>query len=259
MKSGTITVALGGDVRGSLCQFCDQTECGISKEKACVQACTMFMERVLENEVRYTIHEWEVRKNVIIMDPDGFNRKDPDLMKRRFTEQEFDAALPLCTAMISSPGSKTRFWNNELISLGSEMQKVQRLKTHKEALEEELFSTKMAIDETTEDINNLTAQLDDAPISTISQTDAKIISDRLAEVAKGSADKCSMHNVPCDCKKICAKEITKDPQWECPQGLDKFEKEHLGCNGCRNRSGCLSAKHNVRCGQYAYVSCEDDL
>lgn len=39
--------------------------------------------------VRKTIVEWCKQFKVVIVDPDGFDRKDPDLYKRLFTEEEF--------------------------------------------------------------------------------------------------------------------------------------------------------------------------
>lgn len=40
-----------------------------------------------------TINEWCDRHNIIMLDPDGFDRTDPELFERKFTEQEFMAGL----------------------------------------------------------------------------------------------------------------------------------------------------------------------
>lgn len=42
---------------------------------------------------KHTIKEWSEIKGVVILDPDGFDRKDPDLMERTFTEQEFNEGM----------------------------------------------------------------------------------------------------------------------------------------------------------------------
>lgn len=39
--------------------------------------------------IRATIKDWEVITGIRVLDPDGFNRKDPQLMERLFTYQEF--------------------------------------------------------------------------------------------------------------------------------------------------------------------------
>ena len=49
------------------------------------------------DEFLYTIKQWEIIKGVKILDPDGFDRTDPKLYERFFTEKEFDKALINCT------------------------------------------------------------------------------------------------------------------------------------------------------------------
>jgi hypothetical protein len=48
---------------------------------------------------RLTIDEWCKRKRVTIFDPDGFDRRDPNLYSRLFTEQEFMRGLMLCSIL----------------------------------------------------------------------------------------------------------------------------------------------------------------
>ena len=50
---------------------------------------------------RKTIDEWAVEYKLKVMDPDGFDRKDPHLNTRRFTREEWEEGLPLCTIMMS--------------------------------------------------------------------------------------------------------------------------------------------------------------
>ena len=52
------------------------------------------------DEFLYTIKQWEIIKGVRILDPDGFNRTDPKLYERFFSEKEFDEALLYCTIEI---------------------------------------------------------------------------------------------------------------------------------------------------------------
>lgn len=42
---------------------------------------------------RNTIHEWEWITGITVLDPDGFDRKDPNLYERLFTHQEFKEGL----------------------------------------------------------------------------------------------------------------------------------------------------------------------
>lgn len=39
---------------------------------------------------RYTINEWGKIKGIKVLDPDGFDRRNPDLMETLFTEREFE-------------------------------------------------------------------------------------------------------------------------------------------------------------------------
>lgn len=47
--------------------------------------------------VKLTIEQWADYYNITVLDPDGFDRKNPNLMKEVFTELEFREGLPLCT------------------------------------------------------------------------------------------------------------------------------------------------------------------
>lgn len=48
-------------------------------------------------EFRATIRGWEILLDKHILDPDGFDRSDPDLMKRLFTRTEFYEGLKSST------------------------------------------------------------------------------------------------------------------------------------------------------------------
>ncbi len=45
------------------------------------------------SELKKTIEEWSDIYGVYIFDPDGFDRSDPKLMERKFTEEEFKKGL----------------------------------------------------------------------------------------------------------------------------------------------------------------------
>jgi len=49
-----------------------------------------------------TLQEWADIDGLIIYDPDGFDRSDPEIMSRKFTRQEYDAGIMLCS-IISKP------------------------------------------------------------------------------------------------------------------------------------------------------------
>lgn len=47
-----------------------------------------------------TIKEWAELRGIKIIDPDGFDRNDPNLWDKKITEQEFYEKIMLCTIMI---------------------------------------------------------------------------------------------------------------------------------------------------------------
>jgi len=46
-----------------------------------------------------TLAEWEEEYNIEILDPDGFNRRDPYLYHRKYTREQFLRGLSLSTIM----------------------------------------------------------------------------------------------------------------------------------------------------------------
>lgn len=68
-----------------------------------------------ETAVKKTIAEWERELNVRVIDPDGFDRSDPDLYKRKFTSEEFRRGVMTSTCQFlvgyttrpESPGPMT--------------------------------------------------------------------------------------------------------------------------------------------------------
>ena len=46
---------------------------------------------------KHTIFEWEEITGIKILDPDGFNRKDPKLYSRLFTKEEFEKGVIFST------------------------------------------------------------------------------------------------------------------------------------------------------------------
>lgn len=57
---------------------------------------------------RRTITEWERYFGITVLDPDGFNRRDPHLRKRRFTEREFTKGV-LWSTCIFPEGNRFLF------------------------------------------------------------------------------------------------------------------------------------------------------
>ena len=43
--------------------------------------------------MKKTLEEWAVQKGIEILDPDGFDRADPDLYTRKRTEEEFEKGV----------------------------------------------------------------------------------------------------------------------------------------------------------------------
>jgi hypothetical protein len=48
-------------------------------------------------EVKKTINEWGKFYGIRVLDPDGFDRSDPNLYTKLFTKEEFKKGLPFCT------------------------------------------------------------------------------------------------------------------------------------------------------------------
>ncbi len=49
------------------------------------------------NDERKTLTEWSEEYGFTLLDPDGFDRSDPDLRTRRFTREEWERGWPSCT------------------------------------------------------------------------------------------------------------------------------------------------------------------
>lgn len=47
--------------------------------------------------IKKTIHEWQQEYDFAIMDPDGFDRKDPKMRERLYTRKEFEQRVCGCT------------------------------------------------------------------------------------------------------------------------------------------------------------------
>ena len=45
----------------------------------------------------HTIEEWADMEGVKVLDPDGFDRSDPELWEKKYTKSEFDNRLVYCT------------------------------------------------------------------------------------------------------------------------------------------------------------------
>jgi len=57
---------------------------------------------------RKTIKQWQEEFGIIIHDPDGFDRSDPDLMNKKFTKEEFEKGAMLSTIEQKGSGTITR-------------------------------------------------------------------------------------------------------------------------------------------------------
>ena len=58
-------------------------------------------------EEKKTIPEWEEEYGVDILDPDGFDRSDPNLYEKKFTKEEFEEGLMYCTIQCQPPEEET--------------------------------------------------------------------------------------------------------------------------------------------------------
>lgn len=53
----------------------------------------------MDKEERKTIQEWTKEDGYKILDPDGFDRTDPNLMTKKITKVEFNRGVSLCTVI----------------------------------------------------------------------------------------------------------------------------------------------------------------
>jgi hypothetical protein len=49
--------------------------------------------------LKKTIEEWSKEYGIKVLDPDGFDRSDPNLMNEKFTKKEFEEGLWTSTIM----------------------------------------------------------------------------------------------------------------------------------------------------------------
>jgi len=59
----------------------------------CVKDC-------IYNDKTKTIEDWSKEYGIEMMDPDGFDRKDPELFNRKFTREQFNKAVGRCTIQV---------------------------------------------------------------------------------------------------------------------------------------------------------------
>jgi hypothetical protein len=64
----------------------------------------------MSKETEKTIGEWAEIYGVQILDPDGWDRTDPELWTREITEKEFNKGIVFCTIMVHKGG---RLWPTE--------------------------------------------------------------------------------------------------------------------------------------------------
>jgi len=58
---------------------------------------TQYKMNLKERIKKKNIQEWAKEKGYEILDPDGFDRKDPKVMTRPITEEDFEKGFLLCT------------------------------------------------------------------------------------------------------------------------------------------------------------------
>ena len=51
----------------------------------------------MKKEILKNIQEWAKELGYVILDPDGFDRSDPEVMTRLRTREEFDKGFLFCT------------------------------------------------------------------------------------------------------------------------------------------------------------------
>lgn len=51
----------------------------------------------MDKKMKKNINEWAKEKGYLILDPDGFDRTDPEVMTRLRTKEEFEKGFLLCT------------------------------------------------------------------------------------------------------------------------------------------------------------------
>lgn len=58
-----------------------------------------------------TIKEWEKEYDFRILDPDGFDRSDPNLYSKQFTREEFEKKAVSCTieGKVNAKGKRSIF------------------------------------------------------------------------------------------------------------------------------------------------------
>ena len=76
-------------------------DCMGSCSSICVNACAGYCAGACEVEALsgnlHTIQEWATLDGIKVLDPDGFDRKDPLLWERKISIDEYRRGLPLCT------------------------------------------------------------------------------------------------------------------------------------------------------------------
>ena len=58
-----------------------------------------------------TIEEWAVEYGIEVLDPDGFDRSDPDLMNKKFTRDEFLDGIIFCTIQFYKDSKLKQEWD----------------------------------------------------------------------------------------------------------------------------------------------------
>lgn len=52
--------------------------------------------------MKKTLEQWAVQKGIEILDPDGFDRTDPDLYTRKMAEKEFEKSVGYSTIVVTN-------------------------------------------------------------------------------------------------------------------------------------------------------------
>ena len=60
--------------------------------------------------MKKTIEEWAVEYGIEVLDPDGFDRSDSNLMNKKFTRDEFLDGITLCTIQFYKDSKLKQEW-----------------------------------------------------------------------------------------------------------------------------------------------------
>ena len=66
-------------------------------------------------EEKKTLDEWCDDAGIKMMDPDGFDRKNPNLFQEKFTREEFSEGIIICTISVKNRDVFNEFFGIKLL------------------------------------------------------------------------------------------------------------------------------------------------